>query len=33
MVCLDDMPDIAMIIGVHLRLEEEKELIEFLNKC
>jgi hypothetical protein len=31
-VYLDDMPDRAVVIGAHLSPEEEKELIEFLNK-
>jgi hypothetical protein len=31
-VYLDDMPDRAVTIGAHLNLEEEKELIQFLNK-
>jgi hypothetical protein len=31
-VYLDDMPDKAVVIGVHLSSKEEKELIEFLNK-
>jgi hypothetical protein len=26
------MPDSAVTIGAHLNLEEEKELIQFLNK-
>jgi hypothetical protein len=26
------MPDRAVIIGAHLRPEEEKELVQFLNK-
>jgi hypothetical protein len=29
---MDDMPDKAMVIGAHLSPEEEKELVEFLNK-
>jgi hypothetical protein len=31
-VYLDDMPDRAVTIGAHLNPEEEKELIQFLNK-
>jgi hypothetical protein len=31
-VYLDDMPDRAVTIGAHLSPEEEKELIQFLNK-
>jgi hypothetical protein len=31
-VYLDDMPDSAVTIGAHLSPEEEKELIQFLNK-
>jgi hypothetical protein len=31
-VYLDDMPDRSVTIGAHLSLEEEKELIQFLNK-
>jgi hypothetical protein len=31
-VYLDDMPDRAVTIGAHLNHEEEKELIQFLNK-
>jgi hypothetical protein len=31
-VYLDDMPDRVVTIGAHLNPEEEKELIEFLNK-
>jgi hypothetical protein len=31
-VYLDDMPDRAVTIGAHLSLEEEKDLIQFLNK-
>jgi hypothetical protein len=31
-VYLDDMPDRAVIIGACLNPEEEKELIQFLNK-
>jgi hypothetical protein len=31
-VYLDDMPDRAVTIGAHLNAEEEKELIQFLNK-
>jgi hypothetical protein len=31
-VYLDDMPDRAVTIGAHLTLEEENELIRFLNK-
>jgi hypothetical protein len=31
-VYLDDMPDRVVVIGAHLSPEEEKELIEFLNK-
>jgi hypothetical protein len=31
-VYLDDMPDKAVTIGAHLNPEEEKELIQFLNK-
>jgi hypothetical protein len=31
-VYLDDMSDRAVVIGAHLSPEEEKELIEFLNK-
>jgi hypothetical protein len=31
-VYLDDMPDIAVTIGAHLNPEEEKELVQFLNK-
>jgi hypothetical protein len=31
-VYLDDMPDRAITIGAHLNPEEEKELIQFLNK-
>jgi hypothetical protein len=31
-VYLDDMPDRAVVIGAHLSPEEEKELVEFLNK-
>jgi hypothetical protein len=31
-VYLDDMPDREVTIGAHLNLEEEKELIQFLNK-
>jgi hypothetical protein len=31
-VYLDDMPDRAVTIGAYLNPEEEKELIEFLNK-
>jgi hypothetical protein len=31
-VSLDDMPDRAVTIGAHLNPEEEKELIQFLNK-
>jgi hypothetical protein len=31
-VYIDDMPDRAVTIGAHLNLEEEKELIQFLNQ-
>jgi hypothetical protein len=31
-VYLDDMPDRAVVLGAHLSPEEEKELVEFLNK-
>jgi hypothetical protein len=31
-VYLDDMPDRAVTIRAHLSLEEEKEIIQFLNK-
>jgi hypothetical protein len=31
-VYLDDMPDKAVTIGAHLSPEEEKELVQFLNK-
>jgi hypothetical protein len=31
-VYLDDMPDRAVVIGAHLNPEEEKELVQFLNK-
>jgi hypothetical protein len=31
-VYLDDMPDRAVIIGVHFNPEEERELVQFLNK-
>jgi hypothetical protein len=31
-VYLDDMPDRVVIIGVHLKPEEEEKLIQFLNK-
>jgi hypothetical protein len=31
-VYLDDMPDRAVTTGAHLNPEEEKELIQFLNK-
>jgi urease beta subunit len=31
-VYLDDMLDRAVTIGAHLSLEEEKELVQFLNK-
>jgi hypothetical protein len=31
-VYLDDMLDRAVVIGAHLSLEEEKELVEFLSK-
>jgi hypothetical protein len=31
-VYLDDMPDRAVIIGAYLNPEEEKEIIQFLNK-
>jgi hypothetical protein len=31
-VYLDDMPDRAVIIGANLSPEEEKELIQFLNR-
>jgi hypothetical protein len=31
-VYLDDMPDRAVTIGAHLNPEEDKELIQFLNK-
>jgi hypothetical protein len=31
-IYLDDMPDRAVTIGAHLNPEEEKELIQFLNK-
>jgi hypothetical protein len=31
-VYLDDMPDRAVTIGAHLSPEEEKELVQFLNK-
>jgi hypothetical protein len=31
-VYIQDMPDRAVMIGSHLSPEEEKELIEFLNK-
>jgi hypothetical protein len=31
-VYLDDMPDRAVTIGAHLKPEEEKKLIQFLNK-
>jgi hypothetical protein len=31
-VYIDDMPDRAVTIRAHLNLEEEKELIQFLNK-
>jgi hypothetical protein len=31
-VYLDDMPDRAVVIGAYLSSEEEKELVEFLNK-
>jgi hypothetical protein len=31
-VYLDDMPDRAVTIGAHLNPQEEKELIQFLNK-
>jgi hypothetical protein len=31
-VYLDDMPDRAVTIGAYLNPEEEKELIQFLNK-
>jgi hypothetical protein len=31
-VYLDDMPDRAAVIGAHLSPEEEKELVQFLNK-
>jgi hypothetical protein len=31
-VYLDDMPDRAVTIGAHLNPEEEKELVQFLNK-
>jgi hypothetical protein len=31
-VYLDDIPDRAVVMGAHLSPEEEKELIEFLNK-
>jgi hypothetical protein len=29
---MDDMPDREVVIGTHLSLEDEKELVEFLNK-
>jgi hypothetical protein len=31
-VYLNDMPDRAVTIGAHLNPEEEKELVQFLNK-
>jgi hypothetical protein len=31
-VYLDDMPNRVVTIGAHLNPEEEKELIQFLNK-
>jgi hypothetical protein len=31
-VYLDDMPDRVVIIGAHLSPEEEKELVQLLNK-
>jgi hypothetical protein len=31
-VYLDDMPDRAIVIGAHLSPEEERELVQFLNK-
>jgi hypothetical protein len=31
-VYLDDMPNRAVTIGAQLSLEEEKELVQFLNK-
>jgi hypothetical protein len=31
-VYLDDKPDRAVVIGAHLSPEEEKELVQFLNK-
>jgi hypothetical protein len=31
-VYLDDIPDRAVTIGAHLSPEEEKELVQFLNK-
>jgi hypothetical protein len=31
-VYLDDMPDRAVVVGAHLSPEEEKELVQFLNK-
>jgi hypothetical protein len=31
-VYLDDMPDRAVTIGAHLNPEEEKELVQLLNK-
>jgi hypothetical protein len=31
-VYLNDMPDRAVVIGAHLSTEEEKELVQFLNK-
>jgi hypothetical protein len=31
-VYLDDMPDRAVTIGAHLSAEEDKDLVQFLNK-
>jgi hypothetical protein len=31
-VYLDDIPDRVVTIGPHLNPEEEKELVQFLNK-
>jgi hypothetical protein len=31
-IYLNDMPDRAVVIGAHLNPEEDKELVEFLNK-
>jgi hypothetical protein len=31
-VYLDDMPDTTVVIGAHFSPEEEKELVQFINK-